>query len=95
MVISSPSNELVKRARALRTRKGRERTGMFVVEGSRAIATVVAAGAAVDVVLTVPDFDEPRLARLPVRRETITAELLATLTDEVSPPGCLALVASP
>lgn len=94
-MISSPGNELIKRARSLLTRKGRERTGLFLVEGPRAIATVMEAGAAVEAVLLADGYLDPQLAGLPVRVETVTPELLASVTDQVTPVGCVALVASP
>ncbi|MCS7068931.1 MAG: RNA methyltransferase [Meiothermus sp.] len=44
MRLSSPANPRIKAAAALKERKERERTGLFLIEGSREIARALAAG---------------------------------------------------
>ena len=44
VMISSHSNPLVRQVRALRSRKGREKTGLFLVEGIHHVGEAVEAG---------------------------------------------------
>jgi TrmH family RNA methyltransferase len=60
-VITSPDNEKLKRIRKLRSRRERERTGLFVVEGEDLVAAAVAARAAPELVLVAGEDVEPGL----------------------------------
>jgi RNA methyltransferase, TrmH family len=60
-MISSPHNEKLKQIRKLRSRRERERTGLFVVEGEDLVAAAVAAGVEPELVLVAGEDVEPEL----------------------------------
>ncbi len=60
-LITSPDNEKLKRIRKLRSRRERERTGLFVVEGEDLVTAAEAAGAEPELVLVAGEDVEPRL----------------------------------
>jgi RNA methyltransferase, TrmH family len=60
-VISSPHNEKLKRIRKLRSRRERERTGLFVVEGEDLVGAAVAAGVEPELILVAGEDVEPEL----------------------------------
>jgi TrmH family RNA methyltransferase len=60
-VITSPHNEKLKRIRKLRSRRERDRTGLFVAEGEDLVAAAGAAGADPEVVLVAGEDVEPAL----------------------------------
>ncbi len=60
-MITSPHNEKLKRIRRLRSRRERERTGLFVVEGEDLVAAAAAARVAPELVLVAGEDVEPRL----------------------------------
>jgi TrmH family RNA methyltransferase len=60
-MITSPQNEKLKRIRKLRSRRERDRTGMFVAEGEDLVAAAVAAGAEPELILVAGQDVEPGL----------------------------------
>ena len=58
-MITSPHNEKLKRIRKLRSRRERERTGLFVVEGEDLVAAAVAAQAEPELLLVAGEDVEP------------------------------------
>ena len=60
-MITSPHNEKLKRIRKLRSRRERERTGLFVVEGEDLVAAAAAASAEPEVLLVAGEDIEPGL----------------------------------
>jgi len=60
-VISSLHNENLKRIRKLRSRRERERTGLFVVEGEDLVGAAVAAGVEPELILVAGQDVEPEL----------------------------------
>jgi RNA methyltransferase, TrmH family len=60
-LITSPDNEKLKRIRKLRSRRERERTGLFVVEGEDLVAAAVAAQAEPELLLVAGEDIEPGL----------------------------------
>src|ERR671925_1665907 len=60
-MITSPQNEKLKRIRKLRSRRERDRTGMFVAEGEDLVAAAVAAGAEPELILVAGQDVEPWL----------------------------------
>ena len=61
--ITSAANAQVKAIRALRDRKERERTGLFYVEGIRAVAAALDAGFAAHALVVAPELLESDFAR--------------------------------
>ncbi len=100
--ITSPGNQIVRLIRSLARKKGREESGLFVVEGERAVGDAIEAGvpphaivaregfvagsAAVDAALA---SDEPDIVRI------LDADLFDSLTDTVHPQGVLAILPIP
>jgi len=107
-LITSLGNPLVKRARALRQKKARGESGLFLVEGIHHVGEAVQAGWDVDSVLYAPDllkshFAQDLLVRLaapsgPAARtsrlvvQPVSAEVMDSLTDKENPQGILAIV---
>jgi TrmH family RNA methyltransferase len=60
-LITSPHNEKLKRIRKLRSRRERERTGLFVAEGEDLVAAAVAAHVEPELVLAAGEDVEPEL----------------------------------
>lgn len=97
-MLRSPHNDRIKRARSLQTRKGRERAGAFLVESPRALRTVLDAGAEVEQVFAAGELEQElaeALARAGVEVVPVSAEVLESVTETVTPSGCVAVVRSP
>ncbi len=99
-LIASHSNPKVKQARALRQRKQRAETGLFLVEGLFHIGEALAARAVIDAIFYAPDLLDNDFARQLIDRalaegitcyET-TAEILASLAEKENPQGVIAVV---
>lgn len=98
--ITSKSNPKIKEVRALKERKARAESGLFVVEGIRHVAEAIEAGAPVEYLVYCPDLltspfgrdlvDQQRAKRLPVH--SVTAPVFATLSERENPTGLLAVV---
>ncbi len=98
--ITSKSNAKLKEVRALKERKARAESGLFVVEGIRHVAEAVESGAPVQYLVYAPDLltspfgrelvERERARRLPVL--SVTAQVYATLSERENPAGLLAVV---
>jgi TrmH family RNA methyltransferase len=99
--IDSAQNSAVVAARALLARKGRAAASAFLVEGPHAVGEAIAGGAAVRLVFLTPDAatDEAELVRAAtaagVSVRSVTARVLARLSDTVTPQGVIAVVEIP
>jgi TrmH family RNA methyltransferase len=99
-LLTSLSNPLVKQARALRQKKARAESGLFLVEGIHHVGEAVEAGWDVQTILYAPDllasdFARDLLARLAntnARTQPISAHVMESLADKDNPQGILALV---
>lgn len=95
-MLASRHSPLLKRARALLTRRGREREGAFLVEGARAVADVVAAGAQVEVVLLVADAGHEALGAALTAKGVpvveVSGEAFSAVSDTNTPAGVMAVV---
>ncbi|PJH74793.1 MAG: RNA methyltransferase, partial [Anaerolineae bacterium CG_4_9_14_0_8_um_filter_58_9] len=99
-LISSRSNPLVKQVRALRQKKGREETGLFLVEGIHHVGEAVEAGWEIETLLYAPDLLTSEFARhlvddLPrrgVRVVALTRDLFAAIAEKDNPQGLLAIL---
>lgn len=63
MTITSPANPQIKAIRALRERRERERTGLFYVEGIRAVAAALEAGVSPECLVVSPQLLTSDFAR--------------------------------
>lgn len=99
-LITSPSNPLLKQARALHQKKERERSGLFLVEGIVHVGEAVEAGWEIETLLYCPErlhseFGHSlvrRLTRQGVRCVSVAEKAFATISDKENPQGLLALV---
>ncbi|MEW6403098.1 MAG: RNA methyltransferase [Chloroflexota bacterium] len=99
-VITSLSNPLVKQARSLRQRKARTESGLFLVEGIHHVGEAIEAKWNVDSILYAPElltsaFAKDLLkevARLSLRLQPVSAQVMESLADKDNPQGILALV---
>jgi TrmH family RNA methyltransferase len=88
-VVTSRSNPLVARLRALKSRADAD---LALVEGPKLLAEAVSAGAAIVEVAAGPDASVPDVP-VPVRR--VAADLLASLSEMETSQGVLAIVRRP
>ncbi len=96
-VVSSLSNPLVKRVRALRQRKARAESGLFVVEGLHPVGEALEAGWDVETVLYAPDvlassFGSSLISAQAERLQPVSHEVMESLADKENPQGILAVV---
>ena len=99
-LISSHSNPLVKQIRALRQRKGRDETGLFLVEGIHPVGEAVEAGWGIETLVYAPDqltsdfalrlVDEQ--SRRSVHCVALTTDLFTAIAEKDNPQGILAIV---
>src|SRR5712691_8579660 len=95
--ITSKSNAKIKEVRALKERKARAATGLFVVEGIRHVAEAVEAGAPIEYLVYCPELltspfgrelvDQQRARGLPCH--STTAAVFANLSQRENPTGLL------
>ena len=96
-LISSPGNPLVKQARALRQKKARNESGLFLVEGIHHVGEAVESGWDVQEILyasgmlTSP-FAHDLITRFSFKPQPVTAQVMETLADKENPQGILAIV---
>jgi TrmH family RNA methyltransferase len=98
--ITGRSNPKLKEVRALKQRKARAESGLFVVEGIRHVAEAVEANAPVEYLVVCPDLltspfgrelvHGQRVRGLPIH--TTTPAVFATLSERENPTGLLAVV---
>jgi len=98
--ITSKSNPKIKEVRALKERKARAESGLFVVEGIRHVAEALEARAPVEYLIYCPEVltspfgrelvDTQRARGLPVH--SVTTAVFATLSERENPTGLLAVV---
>ena len=96
-LITSLSNPLVKQARALRQKKTRLESGLFLVEGIHHVGEAVQAGWEVDSVLFAPElltssFGRDLVSHLDSKVQPVSPQVMESLADKDNPQGILALV---
>lgn len=96
-MITSLSNLLVKQARALRQKKARQETGLFLAEGIQPVGEAVSAGWEVESVLYAPDllasnFARDLISRLAPKPQPVSVKVMESLADKENPQGILALI---
>lgn len=94
--IASLNNPLVKQARALRHRKARRESGLFLVEGIHHVGEAVDAGWELETVLYAPDmltstFGRDLVSRLASPPQPVSAQVMESLAGKDNPQGILAL----
>ncbi len=99
-VVTSSSNPLVKQARALRQRKARGETGLFLVEGVHHVGEALEAGWALESILYAPDLLVSdfgldliaRAARQQLVVQPVSGPVMESLAEKDNPQGILAIV---
>jgi TrmH family RNA methyltransferase len=99
-LISSRSNSTMKLARALRQKKARQESGLFIVEGIRPVGEAVEAGAGIETMIYAPDILHSEFAEELIRSQAkrgvtclpVTADVFDSISDKENPQGILALV---
>ena len=102
-IITSRSNPKVKQARALRQRKERDATGLFLVEGIAHVGAALDAGAHLEYILQAPDllkseFAKQLLAQAAARSIPcfeLSEDVFNSLSDKDHPAGLLAVARKP
>jgi len=88
---------VVKQARALRQRKARAESGLFLVEGIHNVGEAIAAAWDIEAIIFAPekldgDFAKRLLSDFPGRTERVSLEVLQSIADKENPQGILAVV---
>jgi len=96
-LITSLSNPLVKQARALRQKKARQESGLFLVEGIHHVGETAEAGWEFESVLYAPDllnsaFARDLISRFAPKPQPVSAQVMESLADKENPQGILAVV---
>ena len=95
-LITSPSNPLIKQVRALRQKKARVESGLFLIEGIHHVGEAFEAGWEIESVLyasgllTSP-FAHDLISRLSFQPQPVTAQVMESLADKENPQGILAI----
>lgn len=99
-MITSHANPKIKQARALRQRKERDATGLYLVEGLFHIGEALAAGAGIEYICYAPDLLEGDFAHRLIEQASAdgvpcwatTTDIFAALAEKENPQGVLAVV---
>lgn len=102
-LITSRTNPKIKQARALRQRKEREASGLFLVEGIHHVGEAVEAGATVEYVCYAPDllasaFANDLITRASARNIPLyptSAKVFESLAEKDNPAGLIAVARKP
>jgi len=102
-LITSRSNSRIKQVRALRQRKARQASRLFLVEGIRQVGEAVQARACIQAIYYAPELLESEFAFQLVEAQSIAgvpcystnAEVFYSLADKENPQGILAVVCQP
>jgi TrmH family RNA methyltransferase len=102
-VLTSRNNPQIKQIRALRQRKGRDESGLFLVEGIRHIGEAVEAGRQLETLCYAPDLLTSPFAKELVEQQraggvtclALDAASFASLTDKDHPQGLVAVLRKP
>jgi RNA methyltransferase, TrmH family len=99
-LISSSSNPLVKQIRALRQRKARDETNLFLVEGIHHVGEAIEAGWGIETLVYAPDQLTSDFACQLVEEQlqsgvhcaALTASLFSAVAEKENPQGIMAVV---
>ena len=95
-LITSLSNPLIKQARALRQKKARLESGLFLVEGIHHVGEAIEAHWDIETVLFASDLLTSKFARdlvsqLGPTSQPVSAQVMESLADKENPQGILAI----
>ncbi|HUI89866.1 MAG TPA: RNA methyltransferase [Anaerolineales bacterium] len=94
--ITSPSNPLIKKVRALRQRKARIEAGLFIVEGLHHVGEALEAGWEIDSILYSPDvltsgFGRDLISGYESKLQSVSVQVMKSLADKENPQGIIAV----
>lgn len=93
-MITSRSNALARRVRALRDKKNRDISREFVVEGAKSVAEALSCGAKITAVIAT-ESGAALIGELKLSPEIFSDDVFKSVSEEVSPQGVLAIVEKP
>ncbi len=96
-LITSLSNPLIKKARALHQKKARLESGLFLVEGIHHVGEAVEAGWELESILYAPElltsnYARDLLTRLGTTPQPVSKQVMESLADKDHPQGIIAIV---
>jgi RNA methyltransferase, TrmH family len=96
-MITSLSNPLVKKARALRQRKLRSSSQLFVVEGIHPVGAAIEAGWEIESILysadlLTSDYASQLITKFPLVTQEVSREVMESVADKDNPTGLVAIV---
>lgn len=96
-VITSLSNPLIKRARALHQKKARLASETFLVEGIHHVGEAVEAGWEIESILYAPElltsaFARDLIGRPGIQAQPVSTSVMESLADKDNPQGILAII---
>ena len=99
-LISSHSNPIIKKIRALRQKKGRDETGLFLVEGIHPVGEAVEAGWDLEALVYAPDLLTSDFAMRLVDEQsrhgthcvTLSRDLFSNIAGKENPQGIMGIV---
>ncbi len=99
-LISSHANPLIKQIRSLHQKKGRQETGLFLVEGIHHVGEAIEAGWHIETLVYAPDLLTSDFAHHVVEAQSLngvhslalTGELFTSIAAKDNPQGILAVV---
>ncbi len=87
MILTSKNNPLIKETAALKEKKGRRETGLFLVEGRKLVAECIKSGIAVDCVFLSESYRGEEF--FGVKTVRVSDDVFKFLSDEKTPQGVL------
>ena len=96
-LITSRTNSLIKKIRALHDGAGRARTGLFLVEGIHPVGEALASGWEIEALVYAPEklrssYALDLVSRFPGRKERVAGGVFAAVAQKDNPQGILAIV---
>ncbi|MBS7298231.1 MAG: RNA methyltransferase [Eubacteriales bacterium] len=90
MEITSAKNEKYKFIKSLLTKKGRDESGLYTVEGKKSVSDAICAGANVKYIVTSSDYIED--VGFSGEKVVVKSEIFPGLCDTKSPQGIIAVI---
>ena len=94
-MITSKSNELIKRIAALKEKKGRREQGAYLIEGVKQVREALAGGLPVRQIVLSERYEGEPFSVAAEKLLAVSAPVFAKLSEEASPQGVLAVLERP
>ncbi len=102
-MITSRANPKIKQARALRQRKERDASGLFLVEGISHVGAAIEAKAAIEYICCAPDLLTSEFGKNIIKQANnqniqcfaVSVEVFESISEKDNPSGLLALIRKP